>query len=295
MFELYNTVIAGPGVTIKPAPGAHPVFTGLAVDGSQGLTFQGLDIQMTPTQQYGVQAYSTSRIVLDGVIIHQADGSLNGVGVLARNSSDITVSNSEFHHLGVGFSAIDTVRPAVVGNRFHDIETDGMDFAGDPGASAIGNRLSDFTPGPGDHPDAIQFWATAANPLPSGGVARDNVIRRGKGQVMQGVFVEDQANITITGNGMSGTMYNGISLARVKTALIADNFVQGWADMGTRIITRGKSSDVTIRNNSSQSVVTVDSEGPFPKYVESGTTKLQPAAAGDTSALDRWLAARGGR
>ncbi len=301
-------VKAAPGVTVSPAPGAHPVIGGLSLTGAQGLTFRGLDVQMTPTQQYGVFVGQSGLIVLDGLIVHQADGSLQGVGVFARESRDVTVSNSELHHLGVGVSALDTARPCISASRFHDIESDGIDFAGDPEACAIGNRFTDFHPLAGDHPDAIQFWPTAANPLASGAVVKDNVIERGNslgwalqpdGSTLhvpmgpQGVFVEGQANITITGNGLLGTMYNGIGLSTVQTALVADNFVQGFTDMATRIITRGQSSDVTLRNNSSQAIVTVDSEGPFPNYAVSGTIILQPAAVGDTSAMDAWLAAKG--
>ncbi len=296
-------VKASPGVTVMPALGAHPVLAGLSLTGAQGLTFRGLDVQMTPTQQYGVFVGQSGLIVLDGLIIHQADGSRQGVGVFARESHDVTVSNSELHHLGVGVSAMDTVRPLVTTSRFHDIETDGVDLAGDPGARVAFNSFTDFRPVAGDHPDDVQSWGTAANPLPAGLIVEDNVMKRGLGDPTlppQGVFVADQAQVTIRKNAISCSLYNGISLSNVQTALIEINWDQGCSDFGSRIIVRGGSDSVTVRGNwVSQPIVNLVQAGEpvNTNFTDGGQTTIPgivvpPAGtAPDTTAMDLWIAA----
>lgn len=312
-------VKAAPGVTVAAAPGAHPVIAGLSIDGGQNLTFRGIEVRMTPTQQYGVFVGNSTLIGLDGMTVHQADGSLQGVGVFIRGSTDISVTNSELHHLGVGVSAMDSPRLSVSNSRFHDIESDGIDFAGAPGASAVGNHLTDFYPGPGTHPDGIQLWATAANPNPSGAVIKDNIIQRGAGygtdangvkltgfqadgltpaSVMppQGVFSENNRDMIITGNALLGTMFNGIGLSNATNALIQGNFVQACADMGSRIIVRGGSVNVTVTGNTvSDAIVNLHQAGDPDNinFVQGPNTTIPAAAVGDVIALTAWLAARG--
>ena len=295
VLELDNLNFGGAGLTVKAAPGAKPVMTSLVTKNSKGLNFAGLEIAMAPKQQYGIFAIESERITYDDMISHEADGALDGVGFFFRLSNRISITNSEFHHLGVGGTALDTPNVTISNNRFHDINTDGVDLAGSPAATVSGNTFTDFFPSEGAHPDAIQFWETKEHPMPAGSVVKDNIIRRGKGRVMQGIFVESQSNITIVGNAMSGTMTNGISVSSTKTADIRDNFVQGYRDMGVRIIARGGSANVTVSGNVSPLIVDLrqGNEPGTVNFVESKNTRIGDAAVGNDSAMDAWLAKRG--
>ena len=293
--ELNNFNFAAPGVTVKAAPNAKPVLSGLTTKDSRGLNFSGLEIAMAPSQPYGVYALSSSRIKYETLNVHKADNSLTGTGFFLRDSSDLSITDSEFHHLGGGGGILDTSNATIANNRFHDIDTDGVDFGGSAGALVSGNTFTDFFPSEGAHPDAIQFWETKEHPMPSGAVVKDNIIRRGKGRAMQGIFVESQSNITIVGNAMSGTMANGISVSTTKTAEIRDNFVQGYRDFGARIIARGGSSNVTVTENVTPSVADLRqaNEANNVNFVERKNTTIRDAAVGDNSAMDAWLAKRG--
>jgi len=286
------------GVTIK---GAGAVLGALTVTNCQGLNFDGLEVAQadTSTGHYANAISGSSKIAFANMNVHTATGVLSGIGFFIRNSSEISVKASELHHLGVGMSIIDSPNCTVTGNTFHDINTDGIDNAGAPGVTIVGNHFTDFYPDVGAHPDAIQFWPTAANPRPSGAVVKDNVIVRGKGRVMQGIFVAGQDNITITGNAMAGTMYNGISLSGVNTALIADNFVQGFVDMGADIMVRGGSTKVVCRDNTCSQAPTTyagatEAVVKPEDYLISGTVMIPAAQVGDLSALNAWLAAKAG-
>ena len=295
VLELNRMTFAAPGVTVSAAPGARPMLTSLVTKDSTGLTFVGLEVAMAPTQQYGIYAFGSARIRYDGMTVHQASEKLAGAGFLIRESKDVAITNSELHHLGVGGGVLDSAEVTVANSNFHDIDTDGVDIGGSAGAVVSNNRFSDFFPSPGAHPDAIQLWQTKEHPMPAGSVVKDNIIRRGKGRVMQGIFVESQSNITIVGNAMSGTMTNGIAVSGTKTADIRDNFVQGYRDMGVRIIARGGSSNITVSGNVAPLVVDLrqGNEPGTVNFVENKTSRIRDAAVGDDSAMDAWLAKRG--
>lgn len=150
--ELSNFNFAAPGVTVKAAPGARPVMTSLVVKNSKGLNFAGLEIAMAPKQQYGIFAVASERINYDNMTSHQADNSMDGSGFFLRSSDRISVTNSEFHHVGVGGVSLDTSNLTVANNRFHDVDTDGVDLAGSPGATVSNNTFTDFFPSPARTP-----------------------------------------------------------------------------------------------------------------------------------------------
>jgi nitrous oxidase accessory protein NosD len=294
-------VVAAPGVTVRPAPGAKPILGGLAMEDSEGFNFTGLEIAISdPKTQYAANVYGGQRIKFDHMTFHQAAGergARGGVGAFIRMSSDVTITNSEFYNLGVGVSLMDDTDPVVRNNRFHDLETDGVDISGSVGPVIDANTFTDFYPDPQDHPDGIQFWATKLHPVGKNAVVTNNVIRRGKGgpMPMQGIFAENQANMTIRGNAMVCTLYNGISVSGTATALIEDNFVQGCPDIGTRIIARDGSTDVTVRNNRiTEKVVDLHQSGSTDnvRFNAKGNTTIPEAKVGDTTAMDAWLALR---
>lgn len=299
--RLDRFVKAAPGVTIRAAPGAKPVLGGLEMEDSKGLTFIGFEIAMTdPKLQYGVTVYGGDRLRFDKVVVHQAGGSRGssgGVGVFVRLSNDVAVSNSEFYNLSVGASFMDDTSVSMRGSHFHDLETDGIDVSGTTDPVIDGNTFVDFYPTAGDHPDAIQFWATKTNPVGKNAVVTNNVIRRGNGgpMPMQGIFAENQANMKITGNALVCTLYNGISVSNVAGAIIEDNFVQGCRDIGTRIIARDGSSDVTVRNNQiTEKVVDLHQAtgADNVRFTQKSNAMISPAKIGDTSAMETWISAR---
>lgn len=304
--DLSSLVVADPGVVIAPASGAAVSFGQLVLSGSAGLHFKGIEIyQQTPAGQpvtwmATIYAINAARLVFESLNVHSDDGTLKGLGLTVRDSKQVSVLTSEFHSLGVAVSLLDSSDVACSGNHLHNCETDGFDVAGSSNVSIAGNQIASFTPQPGDHPDAIQFWATTANPSPSGNKVTGNDIRRGSGQPIQGIFVEGQTGIQIIGNGMTGTMFNGISLSTCAGGSIDGNFVQGDTDMGSQIIVRGGSTNVTAAANTvSEPIQTysnpaaVPPEPPPVNFQERGTLTVAVAAVGDTSALDAWWKAQG--
>lgn len=288
--ELYGRKFSGAGLVIEAQAGAKPVLPAIDMDGSDGITVKNVEVAIQ-TAKFGVNIQHGHRISLVGLTIHgPPDKPLNGM--MLRDSSDVTVADSNLSHLEHGINMWNSDHLHILRNTFHDIESDGIRGPSSH-VDVIGNKGSDFHPLPGDHPDFIQFWSNQEAGPSTGNRVKDNVFRRGNGAPVQGVFVEDNKDIEISGNALLGTMFNAISLARTQGALVEDNFIQSYPDMDVKIIARGQSADVTVRNNISPHVENYAEDGkPNPNFKEQGNRPIKTAKPGDSSAMEAWLAKR---
>jgi parallel beta-helix repeat protein len=222
--------------------------------------------------------------------VHGTTAIVGGSGIFVRDSSNVTVTGSDFSAIGSGIAHLNDVGLTFTNNNFHNLQTDGIYGGGSSKVLVSGNHFQDFFPQLGAHPDAIQFWGGTNGTQGSDVTITDNVIVRGSGDVIQGIFIESTNHVIISGNAMAGTMYNGISLSTSNDVLVADNFVQGFDDMGSRIITRGTSGNVVVENNTAQQVVTYNDGGQVnPNYVELNNTTIGSTAVNNLTQMNTWL------
>ena len=227
-------------------PGNIAVLNGMTVKNCEGLTFQGLDFQVDPAgKDYPYKITSSSNITLDGVRVH---GSLNDdvhddqSGLQIRNSQDITIVNSEFEQLQNGISQLDNDGLTISNNYFHHIRTDGIRGGGSDHLVFSNNYFTDFHPVEGDHPDAIQLWTSNTTESATDITITGNVVVRGEGGAIQGIFLRDQVgglpytNVTITGNLVVGGLTQGIGVNGARNALIDNNVVVGLPDQRSSIM-----------------------------------------------------------
>jgi hypothetical protein len=215
-------------VTIQSKDPAKPaVFTDLYITGSSGLNFKNVEFFVDPNKiLYSHQVYGSKDIHFDNINVH---GTLNGTphgdknGLMIRKSSDVSVTNSEFHELHFGISFLDSDHVLIANNKFHDIRTDGVRGGGTSDIKILNNSFTDFYPMAGDHGDAIQFWTTNTTTAARNIEVSGNVYTRGNGGIVQGIFFRDQVgtlpyeNVSITNNLVVGAMYNGIAVAAPPT------------------------------------------------------------------------------
>jgi hypothetical protein len=281
-------------VTIQSADsGSQAVLTGLKINGSSGLSFNHL--VMTTPGATAVSVTNSSEIAFSALTVRGTSGGNDGVGFMIRDSSAVLVTGSDFSKIGSAIGQVHDNGLTLSNNTFHDLEVDGIFGGGSSHVVVTGNTFSDFHPRAGDHPDAIQFWGNADGTHGNDVTISDNVITRGNGEVIQGIFIENTDNVTITGNALTGTMFNGISVSTTDHALISGNFVQGFTDMDSRIVVRGQSVDVSVLHNTAQSVINYQDGGmPNPGYVAGDNTIIAATAASDLSAVTAWLALHAG-
>jgi hypothetical protein len=282
---------SGAGLVIEAQPGAKPVFSSIMFDGaSEGITLKNVEVY-DQTEKFAVNIDGAIRINLIGLTIH-GPADKPPIGMMLHHGYGVVVADSNLSHLEHGINMSDSDGLQILRNTFHDVQCDAIRGASSH-VEVIGNHGSDFHPLPGDHPDFIQFWSSPEAGPSTGNRIKDNVFQRGHGDPVQGVFIEDNKDIVISGNAMLGPMYNAISLARVQGAVVEDNFMQSYPDMAVHIITRGASADVTVRNNVAPQVVNYTEDGkPNPNYREQGNRPIKVAQPGDASAMQDWLAKR---
>ena len=246
-------------VTVTSADPTHlAVMQGLNVQSSSNLTFRGLEFAVNPTggdSQFSTM--SSQNIAFDQLSVH---GSLDGnsqndaAGVIFRYSTNVSVTNSEFQQLKYGVSHDHATNVTVSNNNFHDLRSDGVRGGGSQQVTVANNFFHDFTPAVGDHPDAIQFWTTNTTRPGTDILVTGNIIARGGGSPMQGLFMRDEIGgmnyqrVTVTDNVVVGGLYNGIAVSNAKDVVVTGNTVAGLVDQQSWIAVQW-STNVAMSNN----------------------------------------------
>ncbi|WP_263624789.1 right-handed parallel beta-helix repeat-containing protein [Novosphingobium huizhouense] len=228
------------GVKVASADAANPAeLLGLKVTQSSGLTFSGVVLKdVDATTDYDFQVKDSSKIVFDNIKLvgQEGDAGYTANPFMIRSSTDVTVRNSSVSHVRYGINMLDNKGVTIANNTFRDIRTDGVRGGGNSDILITGNKFTDFFPAAGDHPDAIQFWTTNTTAVASNITITNNLVMRGNGTPMQGIFMRDEStklpftNVVISGNEIIGGLYNGIAVSNASNLKITNNIVAGYAD-----------------------------------------------------------------
>ncbi|WP_309606586.1 right-handed parallel beta-helix repeat-containing protein [Phenylobacterium sp.] len=281
-------------VTITSLDLGHPaVIASITLTSSSNLTFSHIEVTPKAVGGVAVTLAADTNIHFDHVNIH-ASATADGNAMMIRDSKNVSVTHSEIHNIGTGISYINSDTVMLSGNKLHNIQSDGMHGGGTSNITITGNTFTDFAPKPGDHPDAIQFWTTGTTASAHDIVVTDNIITRGAGGVMQGIFLGNEKmleykTVTITGNAVVGGMYNGIFVADASNAKIEGNLVQGYKDMNSWIYLSKITSGVLDYNQATTFALAKDNVGL--NSHDNTTIILQPV--GDLTVLDHWLHPQG--
>lgn len=226
-------------------PEAPAVLAGLTIDRSQNVTIRNvvirppqLSVAAAATKGADAQSASNVRgsnnITIEGVTFEgspTAGGMGNGTGMLLRGIRGVTVTACRFSHFRYGLAFLSGDGLKIERNEFHDLRTDAIRGGGADNLLIAGNVVSDLKPDDGDHPDGVQLW-TVNEKRPARAITiRDNLIYRGKGGIIQGIFVRDNnlqipfEDMEISGNMVVGSMYNGIAVQGARRLRIVDNEV----------------------------------------------------------------------
>lgn len=261
-FTLTGIKFGGAGVTITSLDAGNEArLNGFELRGCEGLNFQALEFKVAETQVNPYQVFESSRIALNNVNVHGSlDGNAqnDGGGILIRLSSDVTVMNSEFHQLEYGIAHIDSKGVTIKGNKFTELQTDGVRGGGTSQISITDNTFSNFYPVDGDHPDAIQFWTKNTTKSATDITVSGNLVLRGEGDVVQGIFFRDQIgnlpfkNIVVSDNMIVGSMANGVMVNGADGAKILNNTVVALGDQRAGINLTAATNIQLLNNKATQ-------------------------------------------
>lgn len=281
-------------VTIASAdPSAQAVLTGLVLRDSANITVRNVEMfdqSSTTVSDFRIQG--SKNITFDAVKVHGQPGAdgLDSQPFMIRESSNVTVSNSEFYDVRYGISMLNNNGVTITNNSFHDIRTDGIRSGGSSNVTIADNFFTNFHPAAGDHPDAIQFWTTNTTASAENITITGNAIVRGDGGAIQGIFMNDEKgylpykNVLISDNLVVGTMFNGIRVANAAGLAVTDNIVVGTPDQLSWIMVP---AGTVLTGNGAERYqiggVTVD----FP----AGNQMLPPSRDNGASLLRDWVSA----
>lgn len=232
--SLRDVAIAGNVTITSKNPRDPAVLADLTLKNSQGLTFANLEFAPPEGGHFAYLVTGSRDIRFTGLNVH---GSMNGTpindasGIAVRNSENVRIEDSEFQQLVRGLTVSGSKGVVVAGNRFHDLRTDGMTVSDTSDIRILNNHFADFYPQAGDHPDAIQFLTANTKRSSENVVISGNVILRGHGSAMQGIFLKDEAktlpykHVVISDNLLIGAGYNGIMVLHGEDLKITGNKV----------------------------------------------------------------------
>lgn len=247
------------GITLRSASPSNPaVLRGLTIRGSSNITVDNITIAGANTGlQYRLYVFKSSGVTLGRIDIPGSEGTFDeplNTAIMIRSSQDVTLDRFAIAWAWHGVSFLDCTNLTIRNGVIRDIRTDGIRGGGVQGLAIQGNDIGRFHPAPGDHPDGIQLWSTNQATSARDIVIRDNLVSRDGGGIAQGIFIRDTHlklpfhNVTVAGNVIAGSMYNGIAISGAINATFENNTVIGYPDMKSWIrVDHGQ--DVTVQDN----------------------------------------------
>jgi hypothetical protein len=293
-----------PGVvTITSQDPTHPaILTGdFKVANSSNLTFSRLIIDFSTTDDpyWPGRVSSVKNLTLDQVEVRSSGPTVEWPGGFNVVDSDhFAVTNSKLHDVpSVLINVARTSNITISGNDFYRWGKSAIGASAVQELTVSNNNIHDSFPPPGTHSDGLQIFTAGTKTPSSGIVVTNNHLWTGDGYPFQGIFIQDEtdvlpiSNVTVSGNQLSGTMWDSIWLRGVAGAnKVVNNTMVSWrqVDIGsTKDLAKPVTTDftanletwvvkggtLTVAGNSAQAFS--DSNG---RYVDGlpGNTKLGP-------------------
>ncbi len=296
----FSNIHVNGNVTITSADAGAPArLLDLAIKSSSGLSFDNVHFApQSVDRAFTFLVANSSDVHFSSVQVNGPEGAMGykSSPFMIRNSQNVSVTNSEFAHLQHGISVLDSKGISLTENYFHDIRTDGIRGGGVSDLTISGNYMTDFRPAVGDHPDGIQLWTTNTKASATNIVITDNIITRGTGDPIQGIFMRDQVgtlpyqNVTISGNMVVGGMYNGIAVGHLENLSVTNNIVAALPGQKSWIGVNSASDSVVSNNIATTYNFGVSNV----ELVTSQNTTIATPIDGGAALLDIWLRAHQG-
>lgn len=283
-----------PDITFTSADPSNPaVMTALNMTNVSGATFANLAISTEGSTNPAPNRFTgCSKLVFANLSVHGAmdgDPAAGQTGLYLDSCDDVTVKNSEFQKLNNAIAHVNCTNLLIDSNSIHDGGTDGVHGGGSSFVTISKNHIASLYPD-GEHPDAIQFW-TVNTTAPATNIAViDNLIDRGNGQVLQGVFFgnENQINyehVTITTNVVIGAAAAGVAIGWGDNVTIDKNKVIPLPDQESWI-SLNSVTNATVTGNASPKISYINTT----PITDSGNVVIESPTDLGISEIDAWMA-----
>jgi hypothetical protein len=288
---LNNVNFAG-GVRITSVdPGDPAVIDGIVIKNSSGLSFDHLDVLNNKAMFGSISAVGSKNLSFDNLELIGSDAR-TGNAVFLNSTSNVKVTNTDIHGYENGISHLKSDHLNFSNNTIHNIAVDGIRGGGSSYVTIDSNYFTDFHQIQYAHNDAIQFWTTNTTTTSHDLVITNNTFVRGSGDVLQGIFMNNEngiayENVTISGNAMIGGAYHGIMVEKAVNLTVEDNLIVGYKDMVSWIQVKN-STNVTIEDNTATSYIVQNNTN----ISNSNNTTIPQPTIGDLSTFNAWSSAQ---
>lgn len=291
---------AAPGITLQASPGV--IFKDLLIRKHwQGKPAEGLTV--VGGEAKTVTVNGSNRIAIRDMKVAGALGYRDALDVEITGND---VGGTKAAPIGTGITVMDADRVLIERNNVHHILVDGIRAVGSADVlNADGtvktpklginnvriryNKIASFYPPAGAHPDGLQMWSFGGKVATNIEIV-GNWVDYGEGSgVAQGYFLTDghYRNVLIRGNAATGTMWNGITVARGTDVVIEDNLTTG-RDTNSWIRTVANTNIAIRKNWTNQIIHPVTATLPADVGLVATDNVLFPRT--DTAAVAAWLA-----
>ena len=270
--SLANLEFSKPVTLVSAKPNAAR-FEQLSLNNVTNLRLKSIELgrPLKPGEPYFtrlVMLRDCANVVFDRVSLHGSldkDPRNDGYGFSIFDSRDIDIRDSTIEQVSRGVLASGLSDLTISGNKLSGIQTDGIQVSAVNGLVIEGNRIADFQPAPGDHPDAIQLF-TNGTKTPSTGIRiTNNVILQTGDGVIQGIFMSDETgklpyrDALIANNLVYINHWHGISVLGAGDVQVRDNTVLSMPgdDVLARIFLRNV-EHARVENNVADEFVFLD-------------------------------------
>jgi hypothetical protein len=295
-FSLRDIAPAGRVEIRSQDPTRRAVLTGVNLRGGGNLAFTHLTFRTagTAVQEdflfHGVRNLAFSDLVASGR--SGRTGLMHDKIMQLRGCAGVSITRSEFSNAVIALSLLDTSNVSVTSSYFHDLRMDGIRGGGNSAVLIAYNHLTGFSPQGADHPDAIQFWTKRQTSAAHDIAIVGNVILRGSGHAMQGIFMRDEngalpyRNVRIEDNLVAGAMFNGIAVQSNSDSLtLKANIVSAYPDQKSWIRVGAKAR---LENNAAPIFLVGDKRA----RTLANNRVVAPRGDGGAAALKAWARGR---
>jgi hypothetical protein len=230
----FNARESAMGITLKAFdPGKPPIMEAMTITNANGVSIEGL--QFSPRDKAlfanGLTLRNCEDVVLKDNLFKGGDGAMASQqrGLLIDRSADLVVTGNDFTGLMRGAVITNTTDVKVTHNEVWSNRSEGFNFAAVKNVEVAHNKMSDFRPVTGDHPDFIQFWTRGAKSASENiHIHHNELIQKNPGLSVQGIFMDNDdqisyRNVVIEHNTIQTGMPRGILVQQVDGVTVANN------------------------------------------------------------------------